>query len=199
VFGVAANTIAFQIEYFYWEITEGPESSCFPDYTDLSGLDAFKSLTDPEQATILFEAAFERSGGSAIGDRIDFANAVYAWDGGGTPGGTGGGYFGPDAFKCACGCGLDCTQELKNKMEQVAGIVGDLQITSAARCEYQNNIDGGVPDSLHMSGEACDSYVPGGSVDQLYKAARQIGLGTYRYYSSGFVHCQTWPADAIWD
>ena len=199
LFGLSADSIAFQMEYFYWEITEGPENTCFPSYTDLSSLDAFKSLTDPEQATIIFEAAFERSGGSAIGDRIDYALAVYAWDGGGTTGGVGGGFFGPDAFKCKCGCGLDVVQELKNKMEQVVAITGDFVITSGARCEYQNNIGGGVSDSLHLTGQACDGYVPGGSVDQLYNAARSVGLGTIRYYTDGFVHSQTYPADIIWN
>lgn len=199
IYGVAVNSIAFQMEYFYYELTEGGESSCFSTYTDLSGLDAFKSLTDPEQAAILFEAAFERSGGAALSERINYALAVYSWDGGATKDATTGGYFSADAFKCACGCGLDCTQSLKNKMEIVAGITGGVTITSGARCENQNAIDNGAPDSLHLTGEACDGYIPGGSVDELYNAARQAGLGTIRYYSSGFVHMQDWPRDTISD
>lgn len=205
--GCAVDDLQLQMEYFYYEITEGGESSCFPSYTDLSSLDEFKGLSDPEQAAILFEAAFERSGGAAIDDRISYAVAVYSWDGGGAnsssdsySGDGGDGYFGAGAFQCACGCGLDCVPELKNKMNQMwENVGGGIQITSGARCEYQNAIDGGVPDSLHLTGEACDCYIPGAGVDYLYNAAQAVGLGTLRYYGMGFVHCQTWPADAVMD
>lgn len=198
------NDMQLQLEYFYEEITTGAESDCFPTYTDLPSLDAFKSLTDPEQAAILFEQAFERSGGAMLGDRIEYALAVYSWDGGNSAGsGTGDGSdgnFPAGAFQCACGCGLDAIPELKNKMNQMwDNVGGNIQITSGARCEYQNSIDGGVPDSLHLTGEACDCYIPGAGVDYLYNAAQAVGLGTLRYYGMGFVHCQTYPADSIMD
>lgn len=200
----AVNDMQLQLEYFYEEITTGAESACFPTYTDLPNLDAFKSLTDPEQAAILFEQAFERSGGAGMSQRIEYALAVYAWDGGKSAGSGAGdgsdGNFPAGAFQCECGCGLDVVPELKNKMNQIwDNVGGNIQITSGARCEYQNNIDGGVPDSLHMTGEACDCYIPGAGVDYLYNAAQAAGLGTLRYYGMGFVHCQTWPADAVMD
>lgn len=200
----AVDDMQLQLEYFYEEITTGAEANCFPTYTDLPSLDAFKSLTDPEQAAILFEQAFERSGGAGMSQRIEYALAVYAWDGGKSAGSGAGdgsdGNFPAGAFKCACGCGLDVVPELKNKMNQIwDNVGGNIQITSGARCEYQNNIDGGVPDSLHMTGEACDCYIPGAGVDYLYNAAQAAGLGTLRYYGMGFVHCQTWPADAVMD
>lgn len=201
----AANDLQLQMEYFYYEVTTGPESNCFPTYTDLPNLDAFKSLTDPEAAAILFEQAFERSGGAGMSQRISYALAVYSWDGGGSnsndaTGDGGDGSFPAGAFKCECGCGLDCVPGLKNKMNQVWNNVGgDIRITSGARCEYQNRKDGGVSNSLHMSGEACDCYIPGAGVDYLYNAAQAVGLGTLRYYGMGFVHCQTYPADAVMD
>ncbi|WP_303870445.1 phage tail tip lysozyme [Acetobacterium wieringae] len=200
----AVNDQQLQMEYFYYEITEGGESACFPTYTDLPSLDAFKALTDPEAAAILFENAFERSGGAGMSQRIEYALAVYAWDGGKAAGSgtgySGSSHFGPDAFKCACGCGLDCVQELKDKINQMVDNTGmEFVIHSAARCEYQNNIDGGVPNSLHLTGEAVDGHIEGAGVDYLYQAAQAVGLGTYRYYDDGFVHCQTWPADVIWN
>lgn len=200
----AVNDLQLQMEYFYIEITTGGESDCFPTYTDLPNLDAFKSLTDPEAAAILFEQAFERSGGAMLSDRINYALAVYAWDGGGSAGSGGGsggdGNFPAGAFQCECGCGLDAVPELKNKMNDVWNNVGgNIQITSGARCPNQNAADGGVPDSLHLTGEACDCYIPGAGVDYLANAAQAVGLGTLRYYSSGFVHCQTYPADRAMD
>lgn len=198
----AVNDQQLQMEYFYYEITEGGESDCFPTYTDLPSLDAFKSLTDPEAAAILFEQAFERSGGAGMSERINYALAVYAWDGGqaanGGSGSSGTDHFGADAFKCACGCGLDCVPELKNKINQIVDNTGqEFVITSAARCEYQNGIDGGVPNSEHLYGRACDGYIPGAGVDYLYNAAQNVGLGTIRYPNDGFVHCQTSAYDDI--
>ncbi|MEA4805079.1 phage protein [Acetobacterium wieringae] len=199
------DDLQLQMEYFYEEITTGAESACFPTYTDLPSLDAFKALTDPEAAAILFENAFERSGGAGMSQRIEYALAVYAWDGGkaaGSGGGSGGdGNFPAGAFQCECGCGLDCVPELKNKMNQIwDNVGGNIQITGPARCEYQNSITpGSSPNSLHMTGEACDCYIPGAGVDYLANAAQAVGLGTLRYYSSGFVHCQTYPADQVMD
>lgn len=202
-FGVAVNDLMFQMQYFIIEVTSGGESNSFSDY---GGIEGFKQLTDPIAACDIFEACFERSGGSAMWDRENEAQKIYDWgitlgagtSGGGSGGGTGGdGNFPAGTFQCQCGCGLDIVPELKNKMNQVLSIVGDLVVTSGARCPSQNAADGGVPDSLHISGEACDSYVPGAGVDYLYNAAQSVGLGTLRYYSSGFVHSQLYPADGI--
>lgn len=205
--GCAANDMQLQLDYFYIEVTTGAESDCFPIYTDLPNLDAFKSQTDPEAACILFEQAFERSGGDAMQTRIDYALAVYAWDGGGSTGNSGSGGSGGDgnfpagAFQCECGCGLDCVPELKNKMNQLwDNVGGGINITSGARCEYQNSITpGSSSTSLHMSGEACDCYISGGGVDYLADSALNVSLGVIRYYSSGFVHCQTYPNDSVGD
>lgn len=201
--GVAVNDMQLQLEYFIYEITEGPEVSCFSGY---GGLDMFKIEDDPEAAAITFEAAYERSGGSALQERIDYAVAVCAWNGGGSTSNTastgdgGDGSFGAGAFQCACGCGLDAVPELKNKMNQLwDNVGGGIIITSGARCPYQNGIDGGVSDSLHLTGEACDSYIPGGGVDYLADSALNVGLGVIRYYSSGFVHSQIYARDSVGD
>lgn len=198
--GQAYNDLMLQLDFFMYEVTIGGESSSFDDY---GGINGFKQISDPIQACDIFEACFERSGGDAMENRRRYAQDVYDWNGQSSTasGATGGdGNFPAGAFQCACGCGLDCVPELKNKMNQVwDNVGGGITITSAARCPYQNGIDGGVSDSLHLTGEACDCYISGASVDYLYNQAQAVGLGTYRYYSSGFVHCQTYPADVIWD
>ena len=204
---VDVSDLQFQLEHFYWEITEGDEANSFSTYGGLSGgLDEFKGFTDPIAACLSFEESYERAGTPVMGARYEYAQAVFEWDGGSATssssasGDGGDGYFGAGAFQCACGCGLDAIPELKNKMNQMwVNVGGGIVINSAARCEYQNSIDGGAPDSLHLTGEACDCYIPGAGVDYVYNAAQAVGLGTLRYYGMGFVHCQTWPADRIMD
>lgn len=101
-------------------------------------------------------------------------------------------YFVPDDFKCACGCGFDACDEIKNKADQVRDILGlPLIITSAARCEWQNEQDGGVWDSRHKVGEAFDCYTPGMTdemVDRIAAIGDSLGLYTINYYDKQFVH-----------
>lgn len=110
-------------------------------------------------------------------------------------------WFGPDEFKCACGCGLDCVSELKQKTDRVRDRLGlPLIVSSGARCSAENAACGGVPDSLHLTGEAADVYTPGMTaelVDRIAQIAREEGLGTIRYYDERFVHLQTWLRDTI--
>lgn len=115
--------------------------------------------------------------------------------------------FTEDEFKCECGCGGDVKPELKVKVQQLRNLLSEraqhdmpLVITSGFRCPTQNARDGGVPDSLHMSGDACDLYTPGMSramVDEIAYCAQQVGLGTLKYYSNLFVHVQLYPADLV--
>jgi len=198
--GQDPSSLAVQLDFFWYEVTEGGEASSFDSY---GGLNGFMNLTDPQEAARIFEECYERSGGSHIGDRQELAQAVYDWDGqtAGTYEGTGGdGNFPAGAFQCECGCGLDCVPELKDKMNQLWDKIGEIIITGPARCEWQNSqTPGAAPDSLHKTGEAADCYCPGSSVDYLADNAQNVGLGTIRYYSSGFVHCQTYPRDTVGD
>lgn len=205
--GVPVNDLQFQLEHFMWEITVGPENNSFSVYGGLSGgLNEFKSLSDPADACIVFEASLERAGTPMMDNRIRYAHADFAELGGKTTeaGGSSSssgddGNFPAGAFKCECGCGRDVVPELKAKMNQVWDAVGEIIITSGFRCEFQNNKDGGVPNSFHLSGQACDGYVPGGSVDYLADAEQNAGLGTLRYYSSGFCHGQLEMTDVVMD
>ncbi len=114
--------------------------------------------------------------------------------------GSGANYFGPDEFKCECGCGGDVKQELKDQMNKVREIIGvEMNITSGFRCPEQNARDDGAPDSLHMDGEAADAQIADRSaemIDKLAEAGQAAGLGTIRYYE-GFVHFQLWPRDTV--
>lgn len=116
--------------------------------------------------------------------------------------------FTADEFKCNCGCGGDILDELKIKIQQLRDLLvqrsggGDrpLVITAGYRCPTQNRRVGGVSDSLHMKGRACDLYTPGMSramVDEIAYCAQQVGLGTLKYYQSLFVHVQLDPADRV--
>ena len=92
-------------------------------------------------------------------------------------------------------------QQLRNLLSERAQADRPLIISSGFRCPTQNARDGGVPDSLHMSGDACDIYSPGvmnrAMVDEIAYCAHQVGLGTYKYYDSLFVHVQLYPADGV--
>lgn len=90
--------------------------------------------------------------------------------------------------------------ELIQKIEQLrVNINAPITVNSGVRCEKCNSYWGGVPDSLHKLGEAADLYCPSLSVDELADAALAVGLGVIRYYSSQFVHVQTYPRDTIGD
>lgn len=90
--------------------------------------------------------------------------------------------------------------ELIQKIEQLRVNIGvPITVNSGVRCPDCNSYWGGVPDSLHLLGEAADLYCPSLSVDELANAAQAVGLGTIRYYASQFVHVQTWPRDTVGD
>jgi uncharacterized protein YjdB len=90
--------------------------------------------------------------------------------------------------------------DLIAKIEQLRVNIGKpITVSSGIRCEKCNSYWGGVSDSLHKLGEAADIYCSGLSVDQLANAALAVGLGVIRYYSSGFVHVQTYARDTVGD
>lgn len=90
--------------------------------------------------------------------------------------------------------------ELLQEIEQLRVNIGvPITVTSGIRCPSCNSYWGGAPDSLHMDGEAADLVCPSLSVDELAEAAQAVGLGVIKYYSSGFVHVQTWPRNTVGD
>lgn len=108
--------------------------------------------------------------------------------------------FSPDEFVCACGCGGDVCDELKQRVQLTRDILSDacgcdrpLYVTSGFRCPPENERQGGVPDSLHMEGLAADVYTPGMTrdmVNRIVDAGHSAGLTCGTYYLSHFVHLQ---------
>ena len=64
-----------------------------------------------------------------------------------------------------------------------------LNASSCYRCPEHNAAVGGVPNSQHTQGLACDLWASGMSVDELAAKALELGAdGVGYYYSSEFVH-----------
>ena len=62
-------------------------------------------------------------------------------------------------------------------------------VTCGYRCPKHNAEVGGVPNSQHTLGTACDIYCNNLSVDELAELARVAGFdGIGRYYKQEFVH-----------
>jgi len=114
--------------------------------------------------------------------------------------------FGPDEFKCKCGCGQDVCDELKQKAQLFRDKIGmPMTITDGFRCPPYNAQEGGTATSLHLEGKAFDMQVfKDGTYhmtddDQRYyrELAHQCGLTTGNYYGSGggWMHCQIGRSD----
>lgn len=109
-----------------------------------------------------------------------------------------GNYFGPDEFKCECGCGGDVIQEMKDLANRVrAAYKHPLVVSSGYRCDYQNEKDGGIPGSEHTKGKAADVYSPGrmsrDEVDVLAQVIVDCGGGVIMYHNELFCHMQLEP------
>lgn len=110
--------------------------------------------------------------------------------------------FTADEFKCPCGCGLDVMDELKNFAQQIRNHFGwPLTISSGGRCPPVNSEAGGVPDSLHLSGQAFDCYFAGHMtadlLAQMADFAVARGIGVIRYPQKLFCHFQMVPRNTI--
>jgi len=69
--GTSPKNLQTQLEFMLHEMQGGDAGTDFSPY---GGLDAFKNADDVNKATNVFEDVFERSGGSAMGNRRDYAN-----------------------------------------------------------------------------------------------------------------------------
>lgn len=75
--------------------------------------------------------------------------------------------FIPEEFCCECG-GMYCTgyptwirYKTVSFMQKIRNYVGrPVYITSGLRCKKQNQIDGGISSSKHMTGTAVDYFIP---------------------------------------
>ena len=128
-------------------------------------------------------------------------------------------YFNDDEFKCkgdseenisiygrGCGCDFSLPEQgmdvrliaLLDKLRETIGV--PLEISCGYRCEIHNADVGGVSNSQHLYGIACDILVPEGfTVDELADFAEYVGFdGIGRYYDDNFVHVDTRGSVARW-
>lgn len=77
---------------------------------------------------------------------------------------------------------LDGLEELRSRIKK------PVIINSAYRCEYWNKHEGGVYNSQHVLGTACDIRVEGMGVYELAKICKTIFDGVGEYYHQDFVH-----------
>jgi hypothetical protein len=74
--GMEANSLDAQLQFMLQEMNGG-DSTTASILNKNGGLDSFKKMTDPVAAADLFEKAFERSGGSEMGKRRQYATGFY--------------------------------------------------------------------------------------------------------------------------
>ena len=83
-------------------------------------------------------------------------------------------YFTKEEFRCKCG-GKYCSGFPAEPKEKMVRIANDARkyfgkpgiVISGLRCKEWNRLQGGVENSQHMKGEACDLQIPGISADKL--------------------------------
>lgn len=114
-------------------------------------------------------------------------------------------FFSENEFACKCWRhnGLDhvIDKRLVDLLDAIRERVGEpVYITSGYRCPEHNAEVGGVPNSFHTQGIACDIYCDGVSVEELAQIAEECGAqGVGRYYSQGFVHVDVRGWQARWE
>lgn len=101
-------------------------------------------------------------------------------------------YFSNEDIACHCGCGFnDANPILLKKMDELCVRIGKVpEVSCMCRCPDHNFEVGGVRNSQHTKGNACDIIVPDDmTVDGLADIAIEIGFdGIGRYYEEYFVH-----------
>ena len=101
-------------------------------------------------------------------------------------------YFAPEEFRCKCG-GRYCNGYPVRMREEVVRICDAARrhfgrpghIISGLRCQIHNANEGGVANSQHMYGEACDLQIQGVSSDQLLAFIRSQSGIRYAYKING--------------
>ena len=104
-------------------------------------------------------------------------------------------------FKCKCGCStFKLDSELIDKLQALRVKVGKpVRILSAYRCVNHNRSIGGATNSQHLYGTAADIAITGMTVDQIAKAAEEVGFdGIGKYPKQNFVHCDVRGNRARW-
>lgn len=101
-------------------------------------------------------------------------------------------FFDPEEFRCKCG-GKYCNGFPAEPKEQLVRIADQLRknlgvpitVVSGLRCPTWNTLQGGVENSQHMYGEACDVYASGMSQLRVETELDNIGGVRYHYPITG--------------
>lgn len=118
--------------------------------------------------------------------------------------------FKKSEFECKCGC--EMPDEVLTEITKLAGnlqVIRDfirkpMVLTNAYRCAEHNKAVGGVANSQHILGKACDIQVKGISPKELFETIEILikyghisegGLGLY----NTFVHYDIRLTKARWD
>lgn len=95
-------------------------------------------------------------------------------------------YFKKDEFICKCGCGLNNIDlKLVKILDEIREYFGKpCIITSGCRCTTYNKKVGGIANSKHVQGKACDIWISGVSKTALLNKCKEYvnsGRATYTY------------------
>lgn len=118
--------------------------------------------------------------------------------------------FNKSEFECKCGC--EMPEEVLTEITKLAGnlqVIRDfirkpMLLTNAYRCPKHNKEVGGVPNSQHILGKACDIQVNDMSPKEVFDTIANLiehghisegGLGLY----NTFVHYDIRKTKARWD
>ncbi len=106
-------------------------------------------------------------------------------------------FFKKNEFTCKCGCGSNLAPDyLLAICDAVRRKMGcAIYVTSGTRCVSHNRFVGGVDNSYHVKGIACDLVPENGNVEQLagYLRAYAPISGIIIYHAQGFVHFDLRP------
>lgn len=115
-------------------------------------------------------------------------------------------YFNNSEFQCKCGqCaglpkqGID--KRLLEVLDKIRERIGQpIYVNSGYRCPDWNEAVGGVRNSFHVQGVACDITYDGIDVEYLAQIAEECGAdGIGKYPSQFFVHVDTRGYTARWE
>lgn len=111
-------------------------------------------------------------------------------------------HFSKREARCKCGCGqMTINTSMVGLLEAIrARFMKPVAVHSWNRCPKRNKAVGGVDNSYHVQGIACDISIPGVKIDDIAREAAAVGadgIGIYR--KQGFVHVDVRGKAARWE
>ena len=113
-------------------------------------------------------------------------------------------HFTKEEFSCKCGCGQCIVEpELVDKLEMIRTVIGKPVIVHCVnRCPEHNADIGGVKNSEHTKGRACDFHIRGMKIPELHeiilKMREDNTINDVGLYDWG-VHIGIRPGGHFWD